>query len=139
MEIKKTVHFEINGKRYDTIEDAPPEFREMLRLIRENPEAFKDKMVKKVMTTTAIRSARDGEEHPETGHREKFLHESVLPNLHLLDPKAQAEVLRALMGEPEKQPTQRSTIFWMILYAVLGLLLLFGFNAIRDLVNAPAK
>ncbi len=133
----KTVHYTINGKRYDRIEDVPPEFREMIRLLNENPEAFKGKAIAEVTTTVSGGIARDPAEPSSADHREKFLRETVLPNLHLLDPKARAEVLREIGGGPEKQPSDRSTIIWIVVYALLGLLLLFGYNEIKNMIAAP--
>ncbi|MDH4163974.1 MAG: hypothetical protein OEW15_14990 [Nitrospirota bacterium] len=133
----KTVHYEINGKRYDRIEDVPPEFREMIRQLNENPEAFRNKTVAAVTTSVSGGIGGDPAGSSFADHREKFLRETVLPNLHLLDPKAQAEVLREIGGETETQPSQRSTIIWIIVYVLVGLLLLFGYNAIRNMVVAP--
>lgn len=133
----KVVHFEINGKRYDRIEDVPPEFREMLRALNNNPEALKKGAVTKVTTASSVNITDEPEERPHEDFREKFLHETVLPNLHLMDPKAQAEVLRAMSGDSEKQPSPRSTLFWIVLYAALGLFLMFGYSAVKNMFSAP--
>ena len=134
---KKTVHFEINGKRYDRIEDVPPEFRDMVRALNENPEAVKNKTVTKVTTTGSFGLGADEDEKPAENQREKFLRETVVPNLHLMDPKTQAEILRALSGDAEKQPSSRRTIFWIVLYAALGLLVMFAYNSMKSMFSAP--
>jgi len=134
---KKIVHYKINGKLYDRIEDAPPEFQEMLRALKENPDALKNSTVSKVTTTSSLALDEEEKERPHEDFREKFLHETVLPNLHLLDPKAQAEVLRAISGDQSEKTSSRSTIFWVIFYAALGLLVMYGISAIKKLVSAP--
>jgi hypothetical protein len=98
----KVVHFVLNGKRYDRIEDVPPEFRDMLRALNNNPDALKKGAVSKVTTVSSVNLTDESDERPHEDFREKFLHETVLPNLHLMDPKAQAEVLRAISGDSEK-------------------------------------
>jgi hypothetical protein len=134
---KKTVHFEINGKKYDRIEDVPPEFREMVRVMSDNPEAFRNSSVTKVTSSFNIDLSGEVEGKPAGDYREKFLRESVLPNLHLLDPKAQAEVLRALGGDTEKQPSSRGTLLRIVLYALLGIVLIFGFSALKKVLFEP--
>ncbi len=139
IQTKKTVYFEVNGKRYDRIEDVPPEFRDMVRAVNDHPEAWKNATVTKVTSvSTSTGGLPEGfTKKPDGSHREKFLRETVLPNLHLMDAKTQAEILRALSENNEKQSSQRRTIFWTALLAVLGLLMMFGFSVLKGMFAAP--
>ena len=134
---KKTVYYEINGKRYDNIDDIPPEFRDMVRAINDHPEASKKTSVTKVTSVSTGELPAGFAEIQGGGHREKFLRETVLPNLHLMDAKTQAEVLREISGQTEKRRSPRRTLFWLILYAALGLLSWLGYSAIKNMLSAP--
>ncbi|HWR72966.1 MAG TPA: hypothetical protein VN604_07330 [Nitrospirota bacterium] len=135
---KKTVQYEINGKRYDRIEDIPAEFRALVQAINENPGSLKGTTVTKVTTqsTGDIPAGLAG--MPGTDHREKFLRETVLPNLHRLDAKAQAEVLKEIGGgASEGQTTLRRVVFWIILYGALGILLKLGYSVVKSMFSLP--
>ena len=133
---KKTLSFEINGKHYDHIDEVPPEYREKVLDLMRLDDRWKNSMTVKVtyVGPSALPELPAGE--PDGSHREKFLRETVLPNLHLMDPKAQAEILRELGGDKEKRSPLRKMIFWAILYAALVFLILFGYSAMKNMFVA---
>lgn len=137
IQTKKTVYFEVNGKRYDRIEDVPPEFREKVLALMRLDDRWKNAGVTEVtyVGTSDLPEGLAGE--PDGSHREKFLRETVLPNLHLMDAKTQAEILRELGGDKEKQSSLRRTRLWIALYAAVGLLILFGYSAMKNMFAAP--
>ena len=137
LQTKKTLSFEINGKRYDRIEDVPPEFRaKVLSLMR-----LDDRWKNAANATVTYVGTGDLPEgfagEPDGSPREKFLRETVLPNLHLMDAKTQAEILRELGGDKDKRYSPRRTILWTALCAALGLLILFGYSVMKNMFVKP--
>ncbi len=92
---KKTT-YTINGKTYNSLDEVPPEFREMLKKM----ELPKSAAVN--VNRTVIIGGQDQEtpEGPQDLHRERFFRESVLPNLEKMDDTAIQEVMSELAPEP---------------------------------------
>ena len=93
---KKTT-YTINGKTYNSLDEVPPEFRELLKEMEASTPAT-------VNVKRTINIGGQDQEQPESRqdlHREKFFHESVLPNLEKMDDKA----IQAVMAELSPEPT----------------------------------
>ncbi len=133
---KKTLSFEINGKHYDHIDEVPPEFRDKVISLMRLDGRWKNDANIKVTFKGPGGLAEVLTEEPHGSSREKFLREAVLPNLHLMDAGTQAEVLRELGGDREKQRSTRRRVFMMVLYIALGGLILFGFWVMMNMIAA---
>ena len=118
--------YRVNGVEYRNIDEVPAEYRTIVAEIEKNPPKDSRITVTKKHFTLATLS-----EKAETPNRKKFLEEMVLPNLHLMDENAKAEVFRELYKTPAapKGLSSRFLPFFWIALGVgipIGLALLFG-------------
>jgi len=87
--------YRVNGVEYRNIDELPAQYRGIIAEIEKNPP--KDSQITVTKQNYAFSNLSEKARDP---NRKRFLEDMVLPNLHLMDDRAKAEVLRELFKTP---------------------------------------
>jgi hypothetical protein len=106
----KKITYTVNGTVYNSIDDVPPEFREMIRDFTKNGTPQEQVIESNIININGSYASSG------SSHRDKFLRDVVYPNLHLMDKKTIKTVMKEVEGSPKGVMSffaERAHLIWI--------------------------